>query len=107
MIECPIDFLGQVIATTPSTAEHLLDMYSDWGVNRFAMSWRTSNIKALSEIIEGWGFDLTIYDIRNLETFLQAALLTPKAIVSDFNFPAWKSINEPAYSSTGSLMSAN
>ncbi len=100
VIECPIDFLGQVITTTPTTAEHLLDMYSDWGINRFAMSWRTSNIKSLSAIIEGWGFELTINDIRNLETFLQAALLTPKAIVSNFNFPAWKSINEPAYERT-------
>lgn len=107
IIECPIDFLGQVITTTPGTAENLLDMYSDWGVNRFAMSWRTSNIKTLSAIIESWGFDLTIYDIRNLETFLQAALLTPKAVVSNFNFPAWKSINEPAYGKTGDLQLIN
>ncbi|MCG8325221.1 MAG: HAD family hydrolase [Thiotrichales bacterium] len=107
IVECPIDFLGQVIMTTPGTAEHLLDMYSDWGINRFAMSWRTSNVKILSEIVEAWGFELTIYDIRNLETFLQAALLTPRAIVSNFNFPAWKSINEPAYEKTGSMPPVN
>lgn len=52
--------------STPVTAEHLLDMYAEWGINRYAMSWRTSNIKLLSKTIEEWGLELTIYDIRNL-----------------------------------------
>lgn len=107
VIECPVDFLGQVIMTTPQTAEHLLDMYSGWGVNRFALSWRTSNIKRVSDVIETWGFDLTIYDIRNLETFLQAVLLTPRAIVSNFNFPSWKTINQPADDTGVGLQSVN
>lgn len=107
ILECPVDFLGQVIMTTPQTAEHLLDMYSEWGVNRFAMSWRTTNIKPVSAVIEAWGFDLTIYDIRNLETFLQAALLMPRAIVSNFNFPSWKAINQPVYTRTSDLQLVN
>ena len=92
ILECPVDYLESIIKTTPSSARHLLEMYSDWGINRFALSWKTSGVKRVAEAIEGWGYDVTLCDIRNLENFLQAVLLLPTAVVSHFNFPSWKDI---------------
>ena len=94
VIEAPVDFLSQIVTTTPKKAEQLLDMYSSWGINRFALSWKTSHMKRQAEFLERSGFQTTIYDIRNLESFLKSALLLPSAIVSNFNFPDWKNLQE-------------
>ena len=32
---------------------------------------------------------VNIYDVPNLEAFLQAALIMPRSLTSDFNFPKW------------------
>ena len=39
--------------------------------------------------MDQWGFDVNIYDVPDLESFLQAVLLMPRSITSDFNFPKW------------------
>ena len=36
-----------------------------------------------------WGSDVNIYIVPNLESFLQAVLLMPHSVTSDFNFPKW------------------
>ena len=39
--------------------------------------------------MDAWGFEVNIYGVFDLETFLQAVLLMPQSITSDFNFPKW------------------
>jgi hypothetical protein len=39
--------------------------------------------------MEQWGYKIDIYDVSNLEQFLQAILLMPSSITSTFNFPKW------------------
>jgi hypothetical protein len=39
--------------------------------------------------MDQWGFEVNIYDVPDLEAFLQAVLLLPRSITSNFNFPQW------------------
>lgn len=93
VIEVPIDFLAPLILNGPRLAESVLDRLADWGVNRFALSWETPHVRMLHELLEHWGVESTIYDVHELRVFLQAVLLTPRAICSEFNFPAWQRIH--------------
>ena len=34
-------------------------------------------------------FEVNIYNVSDLESFLQAMILMPRSITSDFNFPKW------------------
>lgn len=90
VIEVSIDFLVPLILNGTPLAESVLDRLSDWGVNRFSLSWSAPRIRAVHETLEHWGFEITIYGVRNLEIFLQAVLLSPVAICSDFDFPEWR-----------------
>jgi hypothetical protein len=64
VLQCPVSFLAPVILSAPGKAKEILTMFTDWGINRFS-------------------------DVPDLESFLQAALLMPRSITSDFNFPKW------------------
>jgi hypothetical protein len=39
--------------------------------------------------MEQWGYEVNIYNVPDLEQFLQAVLLLPSSVTSDFNFPKW------------------
>jgi hypothetical protein len=90
IIQCPVDFMAPLILGTPQKAKEILDMFAQWGINRFSLSWLTPNARRLFEQMDRWGFEVNIYDVPDLESFLQAALLVPRSITSDFNFPQWK-----------------
>lgn len=90
VIECPVDFLAPLIVNAPDAAETILDTFCEWGINRFALSWETPAVKSVLEMMDDWGFDVTIHDVKDLEAFLQSVLLVPRAIVSDFSFPKWE-----------------
>jgi len=93
VIEVAVDFLAPLILNGSPLAENVLDRLSNWGVNRFALSWKTPRVRRLHDRLDYWGFETTIYDVRELETFLQAVLLTPRAICSDFDFPQWQGLH--------------
>jgi hypothetical protein len=81
--------MAPLILGTPQKAKEILDMFAQWGVNRFSLSWLTPNARRLFEQMDRWGFEVNIYAVPDLESFLQAALLLPRSITSDFNFPQW------------------
>lgn len=89
VIQCPINFLTPLICDAPAKAKGILDLLQGWGINRFAISWSTPNLKQFYDQMETWGFEVNIYDIPDLEAFLKAVLLMPHSITSDFNFPQW------------------
>ena len=46
-------------------------------------------MRSLVELLDSWSYDLNIYNVPDLTSFLKAALLLPRSITSDFNFPQW------------------
>lgn len=89
IIQCPINFLAPLIVAAPEQAHSTLQMLNDWGINRFSISWEQSNVRDLFDQMDLWGYQVNIYGVSNLETFLQAVLLLPRSVTSDFNFPQW------------------
>ena len=89
IMQCPVDALGYLIMSSPSEARRYLSMYSRWGINRFSVNWKTSESRRLIIQLQNWGYDVNIYNVPDLESFLQATLLLPRSITSYFNFPKW------------------
>ncbi len=89
ILQCPVDFLAPLILSTPDAAKNILDMLTQWGVNRFSISWLTPNKRQIFDRMDRWKFEVNIYNVPNLEFFLQAVLFLPRSITSNFNFPKW------------------
>jgi len=89
VIQCPVDCLSPLIHCMTEKAREILEEFAGWGVNRFSVSWKSQDVRRTIELLESWGFDVNIYDVPSLEAFLQAALLLPRSLTSDFNFPKW------------------
>lgn len=88
IIQCPIKYVTPLIRT-PIKAKKTLSMLEDWGINRFSVKWNTPHLRKVLDQIERLGFEVNIYNIPDLESFLKAVLLMPRSITADFNFPQW------------------
>jgi hypothetical protein len=75
--------------SSPTEARRYITMYSHWGINRFSVNWNTHECRRVITQLQNWGYDVNIYNVPDLEAFLQAALLLPRSITSYFNFPKW------------------
>jgi hypothetical protein len=89
VLQCPVNFLAPLICSAPEKAKDILDMFTSWGANRFSIDWNTQNLRTFFDQTDEWGFEVNIYNVPDLEAFLQAVLLIPRSITSDFNFPKW------------------
>ena len=89
IISAPIDWLGALLVRVPDKAKEILDMFVSWGINRFSINWQAQNMRVFFDQMGDWGFDVNIYNVIDLESFLQTVLLMPRSITSDFNFPKW------------------
>jgi hypothetical protein len=89
ILQCPIDRYAPLILSRPQKTRQLLFTFLSWGINRFSIKWGTSHIMEILDHFDQWGFGLNIYNVPDLASFLQAVLLLPKSITSDFNFPKW------------------
>jgi hypothetical protein len=87
--QCPIGFLAPLVFTAPVQARALLEMLGEWGVNRLSVKWGNHDTRRLFDRLDRWGYDVNIYAVPDLEAFLQAALLLPRSLTADFNFPQW------------------
>ncbi len=87
--QCPVDSLSQMMKETPLEAKKYLGMFLHWGIDRFSVNWNTTGSRRMITQLQNWGYDVNIYNVPDLEAFLQAALLLPKSITSFFNFPKW------------------
>jgi hypothetical protein len=90
ILQAPIDFLRPLILATPERAHETLEMLTGWGINRFSISWKRPDLRALFDQMDRWGYQVNIYNVPDLEAFLQAILLLPRSVTSDFNFPQWQ-----------------
>ena len=89
VLESSVDFMVPMVHNAPNRAKALLDRFCSWGVNRFAVSWQTLDIRQFTTEMHAWGYEVNINDVPDLATFLQSILLTPKSITSTFYFPQW------------------
>lgn len=89
ILQADVDFLAPLICSAPDKAREILDMFTEWGINRFSISWHKQNLRSFFDQMNEWGFDVNIYNIPDLESFLQTILLMPQSITSDFNFLKW------------------
>ncbi len=89
IIQGPIDFLAPLIAVLPDEGKNVIDVLCGWGMNRFSVNWDLPKLTELLEHMDRWSLEVNIYNIPDLESFLQAVLLQPRSITSDFNFPQW------------------
>ena len=64
-------------------------MLSHAGIDRFSVNWSTPGSRRIIIQLQNWGYDVNIYNVPDLEAFLQAALLVPTSLTSFFNFPKW------------------
>ncbi len=87
--QCPVGFLAPLVFSAPVRARELLEMLGEWGVNRFSVAWGSHDTRRLFDRLDHWGYDVNIYAVPDLEAFLQAALLLPRSLTADFNFPQW------------------
>jgi hypothetical protein len=78
-----------MITSIPEKARETIDLFHEWGANRFSVSWETPGMIKLLNQLAQWGVEVNIYNIPDLESFLKAVLIQPKSITSDFNFPKW------------------
>jgi hypothetical protein len=96
IIQCPIDFLKPLVMAAPEKARDSLKMLRDWGIGRFSINWGQPELRRLFDTLRDWGYDVNIQDPPDLESFLQAVLLLPRSVTSDFDFPQWNRRGRPA-----------
>lgn len=90
ILQCPVGFLAPLVLASPATAQAILNMLAEWGINRYSLGWFTPNMREVFKTLDAWGLKINIYDVPDLEAFLQATLLGPVSITADFNFPKWQ-----------------
>jgi len=88
-LQCSIDFLVPMFQAAPDQARKFLDRLGAWGVNRYGLDWALAKRRTILETIQTWGYPLGLEAVPDLEAFLQAILLLPDSVASDFNFPQW------------------
>lgn len=89
VIQCPVGFMAPLVKSVPRQARELLETFRGWGVNRFSIDWRIECRARLFEQLDTWGYEVNFYNVPDLAGFLRAALLLPRSLTADFNFPEW------------------
>jgi len=89
VLQSPVDFLGPLMVAAPSEAKQIVATLARWGINRFSVSWTSPHLRPLLDRLDEWGHETNIYAVPDLGQFLRAALLLPRSITADFNFPEW------------------
>lgn len=89
IVQTPIGWLSPLIAAAPAEAHKTVEMLASWGMSRFSVRWNHDPVRELVDELTGWGYEVNIYNVPDLEAFLEAVLLLPASVTSDFNFPQW------------------
>jgi hypothetical protein len=88
-ISCPVDFLQPMFLADPDQAIATMSVLRSWGVNRASLAWTTADARAVMERLGEAGWEVNLYGVPDLESFLEAALMEPASLTADFNFPEW------------------
>jgi phosphoglycolate phosphatase-like HAD superfamily hydrolase len=88
-ITVPAGFLAPLILSGTALIDAVLAELARWGINGLSLAWSTPGIRRVLDELDERGWRVDIFGVDDLETFLEAALLLPRAVVADFNFPDW------------------
>jgi hypothetical protein len=88
--QCPVDFVAPLVLGAPDLAHHVLEQLRGWGLTRFSLSWKTETRRRVFGALTAWGYDINVYNVPDLESFLKAALLLPASLTADFHGAAWR-----------------
>jgi len=89
IIQTTMDGFNKMILRRPRVAHRALKTYTRWGVSRFLLTWQSPNIAQILEQMDTWDYEVNFYEIPDLQNFLQAVLMLPCGITTDYNFPEW------------------
>ena len=89
IIQCPIDFLIPGMLNGSKDAQHEVARLKSWGISRVSIEWDQATMAKVIGNLHEWGIETNIYNVPDLDSFLQAVLLQPHSITADFNFPKW------------------
>jgi len=89
ILQAPVDFMGALAVSLPDHTKAILDTLRGWGMNRFSINFMSAERPQFYDLMLRWGFEVNLYGVVDLETFLAAVLLHPRSVTADFNFPQW------------------
>jgi hypothetical protein len=85
VLQCPADFLAPLLGVLPERARRTAADLARLGVDRFGVAWDGPGFRPLVESLIDWGHEVAIYRVPDLEAFLSAALLLPRAVTADLD----------------------
>jgi beta-phosphoglucomutase-like phosphatase (HAD superfamily) len=89
VISAPVDSLVPWLLADARLGREGLVSLASWGVTRASLAWTTPRVREALEAVEAAGWDVNIYGVPDLASFLDAAILAPASVTADFNFPEW------------------
>lgn len=89
IIQCPIGWLRPLLGAAPEEAHRLLNSLAGWGISRYSVDWSAGMARKTFQRLTGWGFEVNFYGVDDLESFLEAVVMSPSSVTADFNFPTW------------------
>ena len=89
IVQCPIGWLAPLLEAAPDEAHRILKLLVGWGISRFSVNWDHPQARPMLKRLSGWGYEVNFYGVTDLEAFLEAVVLLPSSVTSDFNFPQW------------------
>lgn len=93
VIEHEVDFLVRPVLDEPDNAKYVLELLQKVGVNRFSLSRKQPQWRRVVNMLGNWGFDVHVDHVTSFETFLQAALLSPRSMTINLSPADWKYFN--------------
>ena len=81
--------MAPLILAMPERAREILGSLSEWGIRRVSVKWDNLAKRQVLDSLESWGYEVNIYNVPDLESFLKAALLLPTSLTADFDSPSW------------------
>jgi hypothetical protein len=88
-LQCPVEFLGPMVAAMPEHARRVVTTLQHWGVDQFSVAWPHAHACILLEQLDAWGVDVNLYAVTDLPDFLSAVLMLPRSITAEFTMPEW------------------
>jgi len=85
LIQCPADFLAPLASALPERARRAASDLAHLGVDRFGVAWDGPSFGPLVGALFEWGHEVGVYRVPDLESFLSAALLLPRAVTADLD----------------------
>jgi hypothetical protein len=86
IISTRVDFLVPLLSQFPKFVEDILRNLTKIGINQFSVSLHTYNKELFLEKLDDMKYDLNIRDVISIEEFMQALILLPKSIITNFDF---------------------